>query len=273
MPSAPAFTIDYWGTTGSYAAPLKSVDVAVKLRDAVLHLAKQHQLDALAAAATDSARLDQFLEQHLPLDLRSTFGGNTTCVSVQTPDALLILDCGTGLRELGMLLERTWNAPDFRGRRDASILTTHPHIDHLIGTPFFDPYMDPRNDFTLYVAPATVMESSLEGMLMPSSPLSSTFFPATFDMLKALRKRITIAAGQTFAIGATKVSTHGLNHPGGCLGFRFDLQGRSFVFCTDHEHLEAPDHALAEFARGADLLYVDGQYLAAEYEGRAEDHG
>jgi len=39
------------------------------------------------------------------------------------------------------------------------------------------------------------------------------------------------------------------------------------VFCTDHEHAEVPDPALAEFARDADLLYLDGQYLDAEYQG------
>ncbi len=248
MPSAPAFTITYWGTTGSYAAPLKPVDVAAKLRDVVLHLAKERMLDALAAAANDPAKLELFLQQHLPWHLRSTFGGNTTCVSVQTPDDLIIIDCGTGLRELGMHLERIWNAPDFRGRREAHILTTHPHIDHLIGTPFFDPYMDPRNTFTLYGS-AAVMKA-LEGMLVPASPLSSTFFPATFNMLKALRKRVTIEAGKTFTIGTTTISTFALRHPGGCLGFRFDRPGRSFVFCTDHEHVEAPDLALADFARG-----------------------
>ena len=126
--------------------------------------------------------------------------------------------------------------------------------------------MDDRNDFTLYGSKAVMQ--ALEGMLIPSSPLSKTFFPATFELLKALRKRITIEPGQQFTIGATTVSTISLRHPGGCVGFRFDLQGRSFVFCTDHEHLDAPDQALADFARGADLLYLDGQYLAAEYEGR-----
>ena len=35
--------------------------------------------------------------EQLPIYLRSTYGGNTTCVEVQTPDELLILDCGSGI--------------------------------------------------------------------------------------------------------------------------------------------------------------------------------
>jgi phosphoribosyl 1,2-cyclic phosphodiesterase len=267
MSSTVALTINYWGTTGSYAAPLKATDVAGKLRDALLHLAQQNLLQELASVATDHARVEQFIKEHLPWQLRATFGGNTTCVTVQAADELFILDCGTGLRELGMHLERLWNAPDFRGRREAHILTTHPHIDHLIGTPFFDPYMDQRNSFTLYGS-AAVMKG-LEAMLAPSSPMSAVFFPVTFALLKALRKRVTIEAGGKLIIGATTITTMGLRHPGGCIGYRFDCRGRSYVFCTDHEHVEVPDRALADFARGADVLYLDGQYRTQEYEGRA----
>jgi len=266
MSFAPAFTITYWGTTGSFAAPLKPADVAGKLHAALLHLAQHNLLKELAGIANDPVRLQFFLEQHLPFHLRSSYGGNTTCVEVQTPEALFVLDCGSGFRELGLELERRWNAPDFRGRRQAHVIVTHPHMDHTFGTPFFDPYMDPRNDFTLYGSPSVM--TSLDAVLSPGSPLSSTYFPTTFDLLQAIRQRVTVEGGVKFAVGATTISTMKLRHPGGCLGFRFDCQGKSFVFCTDHEHLEVPDLTLAEFARGADLLYLDGQYLAAEYQGR-----
>jgi phosphoribosyl 1,2-cyclic phosphodiesterase len=266
MSSVPAFSITYWGTTGTFAAPLKPAEVTAKLTSALLHLVHNDRLKDLPAVAGDPARLQLFLEEHLPYHLRSTYGGNTTCVEIQTPDALLIVDCGSGFRELGMELERRWNAPGFAGKRQAHVLVTHPHMDHTFGTPLFDPYMDSRNDFTLYSSP-TVLKS-LDFVLSPASPLSSTYVPLTFDLLKAIRQRVVIEGGQQFTIGATTISTMNLRHPGGCLGFRFDCQGKSFVFCTDHEHVDVPDPAVAEFARGADLLYLDGQYLAAEYAGK-----
>jgi phosphoribosyl 1,2-cyclic phosphodiesterase len=266
MAAAPAFSITYWGVTGSFAAPLKPVEVSGKLQNALLHLARHDRLTELADVARDPARLQLFLEQNLPFALRSTYGGNTTCVEIQTPDELFILDCGSGFRELGLELERRWNAPDFSGKRQAHVIVTHPHMDHTFGTPLFDPYMDSRNHFTLYASPSVL--NSLDAVLSPASPLSSTYFPLTFDVLKAIRNRVTLEEAMKLTVGATTISTMKLRHPGGCLGFRFDCGGRSFVFCTDHEHIEAPDQAVAHFARGADVLYLDGQYRAAEYEGK-----
>lgn len=266
MSSAPALTIKYWGTTGSLTAPMKSADVVRKMHGALLHLAEHDLLKQLPIALDSPEDFERFLEKHLPFHLRSTYGGNTTCVEIQTPDALLIIDCGSGFRELGMEIERRWNVPGYRGSRQAHVLFTHAHMDHTFGTPFFDPYMDSRNDFTIYGLP-TVMKS-LDAVLSPASPLSSTYFPTTFDLLKAIRQRNVIGGGEKLSIGTTTISTMSLRHPGGCLGYRFDCQGRSFVFCTDHEHATAPDQALAEFARGADVLYLDAQYLAAEYDGQ-----
>ena len=44
--------------------------------------------------------------------------------------------------------------------------------------------------------------------------------------------------------------------------------GHRVVIATDHEHQEIPDRRLADFARGADLLYTDVQYLTEEYSGQ-----
>jgi phosphoribosyl 1,2-cyclic phosphodiesterase len=271
MAAAPVFSITYWGTTGSFAAPLRPADVEAKIHAAVRYLSECDLLQELATAANDPQRLQSFLDQHLPFHFRSSYGGNTTCVEVTTPDALWILDCGSGFRELGMELERRWNAPDFRGRRQANVIVTHPHMDHTFGTPFFDPYMDSRNDFTLYGSESVM--KSLDAVLSKGSPLSSTYFPTTFDLLKAIRNRVIVEGGQSFSVGSTTISTINLVHPGGCLGFRFDCNRKSFVFCTDHEHPRTPDPAVAEFAYSADLLYLDGQYLAEEYEGRVGVRG
>jgi phosphoribosyl 1,2-cyclic phosphodiesterase len=265
MSSSAAFTITYWGTTGTMSAPLKPRQVTAKVR-AVLELLGQRQLlGELVKAVDDPKLLDQFIDRNVPFHLRSSYGGNTTCVEVQTSDALIVVDCGSGFRELGVELERRWGAEDFSGMREAHILVTHPHMDHTFATPFFDPYYNSRNTFSLYGS-AAVMKS-LNAVLDPKGLLSMMYFPPTFDLFKANLHKHTIDGGQTFVIGSTTVKTMNLQHPGGCLGFRFECQGRSFVFCTDHEHKQVPDPQVAEFARGADLLYLDAQYLAEEYEG------
>src|SRR5205807_4327209 len=120
--------------------------------------------------------------------------------------------------------------------------------------------------------PQTVIDS-LKAVLDPTSSLSQIYFPPTFDQMKAIREFRPVAAGADFGIGSTRVTTFALQHPGGCLAYRFENAGKVFVFATDHEQAEVPDRNLAEFVRGADLLYTEGQYTRDEYNGQAGPAG
>jgi phosphoribosyl 1,2-cyclic phosphodiesterase len=202
----------------------------------------------------------------LPWGGRAAGGGHPPSGEGAAPQARRKHGAGPGRRELGRNLVRRWDAPGQAGPRSAHVLLSHPHLDHISATPLFDPYFEPANHFTLHAPPSAL--TSLETLLSPASPLSTLYFPLTFESLKALRDRRPLPAGADFFLGSTRVRTFALRHPGGCLAFRLENAGRAFVFATDHEHAEVPDRTLAGFARDADLLYLDGQYLAAEYEGR-----
>lgn len=75
------------------------------------------------------------------------FGGNTTCFQIEADslDELLIIDCGTGIRNLGNHL--------LNGSRRISgrIFITHPHWDHLQGFPFFKPFYKENSWFRVYL--------------------------------------------------------------------------------------------------------------------------
>ena len=72
------------------------------------------------------------------------YGGNTSCVEIRAADgALLILDAGTGIRELGLSLGE--NRPE---RID--LLLSHLHIDHLEGLPYFSPIWDPAVELHIW---------------------------------------------------------------------------------------------------------------------------
>jgi phosphoribosyl 1,2-cyclic phosphodiesterase len=207
------------------------------------------------------------LQEELPFHARSTYGGNTTCVEVQTPDALLILDCGSGFRELGHALDERWAREGDNAKRSANVLLTHSHIDHTFATPYFTPYYDPRNAFNIW-GPQVALDS-LTAVLDPKSTMSQVYFPPTYSEMKGIAGFRRIGPGDEIAIGSTRVTTMALNHPGGSVAYRFENAGKIFVFATDHEHAASPDQKLADFSRGADLLYSDGQYTAAEYTGEA----
>jgi len=265
MTAETTFTITYWGATGTLCAPLRPDEVADKVIDCIEELIARGRLAGLPSGPDLRPALERELEA-LPFHLRSTYGGNTSCVEVQTPDALLVIDCGSGFRELGRSLQQRWNAPGYKGDRSAHVLITHPHVDHVLAVPFFGPFYDPRNNFTIRGTHPVL--GGLDAVLNPTSALSHVYFPPTFDMLKSLRDMKEIQAWQEFNIGRTTVKTFPLRHPGGCLAFRLDCDGRAYVFATDHEQPEAPDTSLAAFAHGADVLYTEGQYTQAEYDGQ-----
>lgn len=266
MPADTAFTITYWGVTGTLTAPLRPQEVTDKLVAALKHLVERGRLADLHAGTDLEATIRQRIEQELPFHLRSGYGGNTTCVEVQTPDALLILDCGSGFRELGVSLAARWRDKPPGEQRTAHVLVTHPHIDHICGTPYFVPYYDPANHFTIWGSPNVIHHLGL--LFNPQSEMSRRYFPPTYDQMKALEEFQPIQPGSAFQIGSTHIRTYSLTHPGGCMGYRLENSGRAFVFASDHEQMEVPDRGLVEFAHGADLLYTEGQYTRAEYEGR-----
>src|SRR5437773_9471451 len=72
------------------------------------------------------------------------FGGNTPYVEATAADGtLLIFDCGTGARKLGMSLAT-------KGALRAHLRLSHTHGDHVQGLPFFLPAFTPGSRLTIY---------------------------------------------------------------------------------------------------------------------------
>jgi phosphoribosyl 1,2-cyclic phosphodiesterase len=63
------------------------------------------------------------------------FGGNTSCVRLESRNHIVILNAGSGLRELGRYLMKR---EEF-GPITANIFLSHMHWDHIQGLPFFVP--------------------------------------------------------------------------------------------------------------------------------------
>ncbi len=264
-PPPPAFKMTYWGVMGTMTTPLLPAQVEAKLIDGLSLLIEGDRLRHLSPGPGLRDAVAEIVKTSLPFHLRSTYGGNTTCIQIETPDATLIFDCGSGFRELGASLMERWRREGPAARRSAHILISHAHMDHTYGTPFFMPYYEAGCSFDLHATQGVI--DSLGAVLNPDSALSRVYFPPTYLEMKGSITFHPLTPGCEFSLGSTRVRTHALTHPGGALAFRIENAGRCIVIATDHEHHEAPDPALAEFARGADLLYTDGQYLQTEYEG------
>ena len=74
------------------------------------------------------------------------YGGNTSCLSLDRGDTLVVLDAGSGLAALGDRMVR-------EGRRRVDILLSHLHLDHVMGLFPFAPRYDRRCEIHLYGRP------------------------------------------------------------------------------------------------------------------------
>lgn len=196
------------------------------------------------------------------------YGGNTMCVEVRCGDKILMLDCGTGAREMGLALSR-----EFQGRAaEVHIFISHTHWDHIHGFPFFTPAYTPGDRVRIYSHGG--YDKSLKKVF--SGQMDVRYFPVPLSDLVA-RLEFVVLKGP-IQVGPARVSHFHLNHPGIAIGFRIDVGPKSVVYITDHEpyrrlHGDTPrnrklDGALDEFAHGADLYIREAQYTEEEYPHR-----
>jgi len=189
------------------------------------------------------------------------YGGNTSCVGITTDDGTeLILDAGSGIRELGVAIS---------GRcRHVHVLLTHLHLDHIQGLTFFAPIFDPAVEVTVWGPPA--LGRGLRERL--ARFISNPIFPVEIRDLPA-RVHFADVPTEPWRIGGVEVRAALVAHRGLTLGYRLTAEGSSLCYLPDHEpglgqNLASSDpewisgHALA---RNASLLIHDCQYTDAEY--------
>ena len=180
-------------------------------------------------------------------------GGNTSCVSVEHGDCLVILDAGTGIRRLGNHL-LSQGRP---GGVECSILLSHEHWDHIQGLPFFAPAFSSGHRLTIYGEPK---KRALEEIIR--SQMQAPYFPIALDAFQASIRFVEIGPGQEIPLGeAVWATTHRLNHPNGALGYLLHVDGKRVAYVTDHEHERGRlSPGVVDMARGADILIHDSQY-------------
>jgi ribonuclease BN (tRNA processing enzyme) len=168
-----------------------------------------------------------------------------------------------------------------RRTHEAIILFSHLHHDHTQGFPFFVPAYLPNA--RLHILGPDGTHESLKHVLEHNQ--SSETFPVSLREMAAQKSiqpvhesqvifwdeagvRLT-EARQGPPYDAVVIRIHkSYAHPGGVYVYRITWRGRSVVYATDTEGYVGTDRRLVRFAREADMLIHDTQYLEAHYRGQ-----
>ena len=154
------------------------------------------------------------------------FGGNTPCLELRfdDPDRLIIIDAGTGIRDLGNdLMTRDFQ----KGPITTEIFLSHTHWDHIMGFPFFTPIYIPTTRLKVF-GPVTYEEEPLEKVV--GGQLTYRYFPVNEAQLTSKIEYISLKETRLDLGDGITLTTKYLNHPILTLGYRFEHDNK--VFCT-----------------------------------------
>jgi phosphoribosyl 1,2-cyclic phosphodiesterase len=194
------------------------------------------------------------------------YGGNTSCVEVRLGDGtVLVLDAGTGVRELG----RTLVGHD----GPIHLLLTHLHLDHVEGLGFFAPFWEPGVELHLWGpgSPLHTLEERISRFVSPPLfPLQVSDSPAELHFHDL--------PGGAWQIGGATIRAGEVLHPGPTVGYRIEEVGMSLAYIPDHEpalglnggfeHVTQDWLPGFDVAAGATVLLHDAQLTEEEYAAR-----
>lgn len=184
------------------------------------------------------------------------YGGNTPCVEICCGEDYIILDAGSGIRELGNEIIRKNDS------KRIHIFLSHYHWDHIQGILFFKPLYDRR--FEIFIYGLSTREYSVESLLR--SQMDPKNFPITIDNVSASLFYRNIYPYNSIRIGSLEVMTYMANHSSPTLIYKFINNGKAIVYMTDnelkfeHEENKVEYKSLVELCSNCDYLIHDTMY-------------
>ena len=273
-----SMVVKYWGVRGSVPAPLTPEQIKEKEEALVEKIIADGGTEKLFG--NDPEMLKTYIKKYLrglPLSLSGTYGGDTTCLEIQAKDSpLIILDAGTGIRNLGKeLTKRLFSGSnlnplntDENTKKDIHLLFTHYHWDHIQGFPFFAPAFIPGdNKVKIHFYGKKDARKRLSEVLEGQQQYPN--FPVVWEDMPCNKEYTELPRLEPheIPIGKASVVYQELTHPDSVFAYSVEINGKKFVCATDTEHKDSPDPRLVKLVSGADILYYDSQYDPEGYLG------
>lgn len=189
----------------------------------------------------------------------SEYGGNTSCLTIESGSSMLILDAGSGLLALDKELFQSPNSFS-----QLHLLLSHLHMDHICGLPLFTPTLAPTPKLHIYTCPRGDggLAKQVLGVFRPP------YWPvAVADVSPALFHKIY--PGTSFAVAPFTITPFTNNHPDNTLGFCISNRtGKTAIYLLDSEigALSRKEYtALVELCNNADIIVFDAAYSGLDY--------
>ena len=182
------------------------------------------------------------------------YGGNTSCVSITADDKILILDAGTGIRNLGSAII---SKPDL----EIFVIVTHSHWDHIQGFPFFTPIYQPNRPVHMF--PTLHKKNVVLASLIDQ--MAGAHFPITPDQVPSNFNFVTENPLEFLESNGFHLEMVPMNHPGKAFGYKITIDDKVICYFTDNE-IDPPYEKSIELneltnqCRNADILIHDAQY-------------
>jgi len=179
--------------------------------------------------------------------VKDSYGCNSPCVSIEENKNLIILDAGTGIRNLSTKLKS-------QNYKNILLLITHSHWDHIQGFPFFN-FLHEDCTIHIYSHNKNHLESltgQLNGVNFPlkvDDIVANLKFHSNFKELESL-----------FNISIDIINT---NHHGDCIGFRIKSETSDICYLPDnqlHNHTKTTLEEFINFCKNTNYLIHDAQY-------------
>ena len=249
--------VKFWGVRGSVPTPLTPVEMEDKIVEVLV---------AAAAADTATPEAARRFVRSLPTTLGATVGGNTTCLEVTDSHRRIVIDAGSGIRNLSRMLMQSEMG---KGRGALDILVSHTPWDHIAGFPFFVPAYIAGNRITFYGCHPRLRQRL-------KSQHDEANFPVPLEALASDVRFRKLTPGRRRRIAGFNVTPHLLHHPGDAFAYRIERDGKVLVHASDATYANLPEAEMAsyvEFYRGADAFVFDAYFgLIESYEKSAWGH-
>ncbi|MDR2167081.1 MAG: MBL fold metallo-hydrolase [Clostridiales bacterium] len=182
------------------------------------------------------------------------YGGNTSCVRIETRGRTILLDGGTGLVQYSL---------ENKGKAglECDILLTHLHFDHIFGFLGLSQLFDKSNKIRIFTKSrggAPLAEQIFGAFVPPYWPIPfSEFITAEY---------VEILEDTAFFIEPEiKITPFKAEHPDDTTVFRIDSD-KSVVYLMDYEVDKTVRYDdLVRFCENADLIIFDAAYLPEDY--------